>query len=335
MPLDYAFYEYYLSAGLLVLAMLGMGTTLTAREFVNVLRAPHAILVVLLLQLLITPLVALGLAKAMWLPPGIAVGMLVVAAMPGGSFSNVFTYLGRGNVALSISATAVSTLGCLVTTAFVLKLFGAAQLPDDFQMPAGRIVTEITCCLLLPLLAGMWVRRFLPEYRETMGKVCVRTSVVLLAVIIVAALGSGRVQVFAYGLRAPVAMFLFGGVSLWLSYGLAALCRFSINDSFTIAIEVVVRNAHLGLLLKAALFPAVAGVSDPLADGVLYTVLVYGALSLVIASSEVIGKRNNLGFMFGRGAKPPPQQEMKSEQAAEIDDRSAPERTEEVLEQHR
>ncbi len=332
MPLDYAYYEYYLSAGLLVMAMLGMGTTLTAREFLNVLRAPQAILVVLLLQLLITPLLALGLGKALWLQPGIAVGMLVVAAMPGGSFSNIFTYLGRGNVALSISATAVSTLGCLVTTAMVLKLFGATQLPEDFQMPAERIVMEIVGCLLLPLLAGMWVRRFLPEYHETIGKVCVRTSVVLLALIIVAALGSGRVQVFAYGLRAPVAMFLFALVSVWLSYGLGWLFRLPLNDSFTVAIEVVVRNAHLGLLLKASLFPAVAGVTDPLADGVLYTVLVYGAVSLIIATCEVIAKRKNLGAIYGRFRKASAETEVNLEQPVSVKDRSAAKRADEVVE---
>jgi BASS family bile acid:Na+ symporter len=299
---DYAFFEYYLSATLLVFAMVGMGTTLTPRDFWGVVRAPQGILLVLALQVLITPLLAMGLANSLALPQGVAVGMLLVAALPGGSFSNVFAYIGRGNVALSISATAVSTLGCLLTTSLVLTLFGGAHLPADFKMPVRRILGEITCCLLIPLLLGMLIRRLLPEYRQRVAKICIQTSLVMLLLVIVGALCSGRIQLAAFGWKTPVALFLFGVFSVWLSYGLGFVCRLPLADSYTIAIEVVVRNAHLGLLLKAALFPAVAGVIDPVADGVLFVVLFYGGTSLFLASCEVFARRMKVGAIYGRSS---------------------------------
>jgi BASS family bile acid:Na+ symporter len=134
--LDFAAIEYQLSVLLLVTAMVGMGATLTVQEFADVCRAPQGVLSVLIAQIVVTPLLAVGLAYVFRLPAGAALGLLLIAAVPGGMFSNLLTYLGRGNVALSIAATAVSTLLCLVSTSILLRIYGAAYLPDDFAMLA-------------------------------------------------------------------------------------------------------------------------------------------------------------------------------------------------------
>ncbi len=291
MPLDYASWEYTLAATQAVLAMLGMGATLTVRDFLGVLRAPRGVVLVLVLQLLLMPPLAIGLSHVMGLPQGIAVGLLLIAAMPGGTFSNIFTYLGRGNVALSISATSVSTLGCLVTTAALLRLYGSAQFPDDFVMPMGRIVLEIVCWLLTPLIIGMCIRRYAVAIQATVAKVAVRCSLGVLGVIVVGALGSGRIQVAAYGWKAPMGLILFGVGSILLCYLLGFLLRFSRDDSFTIGVEVTVRNGNLALLLKASLFPALADERDLLSGGVLYSILFYGGASLVIAGVAVFRRR--------------------------------------------
>jgi len=303
MTWDYAFFEYYLSAALLVCAMFGMGTMLTPREFLDVARAPYAVLLVVAMQVLVTPFLAIGVSRLFALPPGIAVGLLVVAALPGGLFSNILTFVGRGNAALSVSATSVCTLGCLVTTAFVLKTFGETQLPADFSMPVGRILGDIVLCLLLPLCAGMLVRRWLRRGHRAVAKVFIRTSLALLIMLIVVGILSGRLDLSAYTWRPPVALIVFGVVSLLLCYGLGYLIGLTVTDSFTSAIEVVVRNAHLGLLLKAALFPARAGEQDPIGDGVLYVVLFYGGASLFIAGFEVFARRMKWGVHADRYVK--------------------------------
>jgi BASS family bile acid:Na+ symporter len=299
MSWNYADWEYQLSVGLLVSSMVGMGTTLTARDFFQVMRSPVAMLLAIFVQVLITPLLALGLAKLLSVPPEIRVGLLIVSSLPGGMFSNLLTYLGRGNVALSVAATAVCSLGCLFTTTFVLNVYALAFLPPDFAMPAQRILLDIGLYLLFPLAIGMILRRVAPRGYARIGTLCIRLSVVLLGVIILGAVTSGRIQVDAYGWRTPLVLLLFGVASLWVTYGICLLMKQTLANSFTLGIEVVLRNSHLGVMLKAALFPADAAGSNALGDGVFFVVLFYGLASLLIAGIEVFAHRNQTGLLFG------------------------------------
>ncbi len=307
--MDFASVEYYLSVVMLVTAMVGMGATLTVREFGDVVRAPHAILAVLIAQIVVTPLLAIALAYLLRLPPGVAFGLLLMAAMPGGLFSNLLTHLGKGNVALSIAATAVSTLLCLISTSLVLRLYGAAHLADDFAMPIGRIFLEITCFLLAPLLAGMTVRRVWPVQAPPFSTIFIRLSTILLGLYVVGAIGSGRIALASFGWRTPLALLLFGTASLWIGVGAATLFRLSRDDRFTVSIEVLVRNGGLALLLKAALRPSVAGVADPIGDGMLYVILFYVGLSLGIGIYEVTLKRLKWGVLY---KEPRPKEEQSS-----------------------
>ena len=294
MFVNYAAYEYYISAALLVCAMFGMGTTLRPPDFLGVARTPQAVLLILIMQVLITPCLAIALAMGLSVPRGIAVGMLLTAALPGGLFSNLLTYIGRGHVALSVAATAVTTLACIGTTTLVLKTFGATRLPDDFSMPVTHILSEIGLYSLLPLTAGMLLRRFGPAHHALVSKYCIRASLLLLGLLIFAALLAGRIQLSAYGWRAPLAIILLQTFTVWLCIGAATLMKLSLPDTFTVCIEVVVRNAHLGVLLKAALFPS--GQADVIGDGVLFVVLFYGFASLIIGGIETTAIRNRLGL---------------------------------------
>ena len=287
---NYADYEYFLSATLLVSAMFGMGTSLTPTDFLAVARSPQNVLLILGIQVLLTPLLVMGLAKAFFLPTEIVIGLFVAAALPGGLFSNIYTFLGKGNVALSVAATALCTLACLFTTTFVLRVFAAQHLPDTFQMPTRDILFEIGICLLLPMLAGMIFRRWFPRRAASVAKFCVRASVVLLLLVAAAALSGGKIDVTDFGLRVPLAIILLQVCLLWSSYGLCKLLRLSLNDTFTVAIEVLVRNSHLGVLLKAALFPADVAANDAIGGAVLYAVLFYGFVCMVVGAGEVVGK---------------------------------------------
>ncbi len=291
---NYPAFEYYISAALLICAMFGMGTTLRPPDFLGVARTPHAVVLIFVMQVLATPLLAIALANGLSVPREIAVGLLLTAALPGGLFSNLLTYIGRGNVALSVAATAVSTFACIGTTTFVLKTFGSTRLPDDFSMPVTYILSDIGLYSLLPLTAGMVLRRFRPSHHALVSKYCIRASMLLLGLLILGALTAGRIQISAYGWRAPLAIILLQIFSIWLCLVPATLLRLSLPDTFTVCIEVVVRNAHLGVLLKAVLFPS--GQADVIGDGVLYVVLFYGFASLVIGGIETTAIRNRLGF---------------------------------------
>ncbi len=291
---DYAKYEYFLSAALLVSAMFGMGTTLLPSDFLRVLRAPFAILLIVALQLVIAPLLAVGTARIFFLPPEIAVGLLLVVALPGGLFSNVLTLFGQGNVALSVSATAICSLACLVTTTLVLKTFGSTQLPSDFAMPVGYILFEIGCCVLIPLLLGMLFHRLLPTRSARVSRLCVRASAVMLTLVILGAVLAGRIHLTEYGWRTPLAIVLFQVALLWICYGVSLLFRMPLTDVFTISLEVVLRNSHLGVFLTSSLFPP--SESQSFGDGIMFVVLFYGGVSLALGVGEVIGIRRRWGL---------------------------------------
>ena len=150
----YVEYEYWFAAFQLVMAMLGMGATLTARDFRDVVREPRAVTLGLVVQLVLVPLAALLFLRAFGIQGGLAIGIALVAAIPGGTTSNIFTYFARGNAALSISVTGLTTLACLVTTPLILTLLISDSLPADCRMPTGQIMGEIGLTLLLPLGVG-------------------------------------------------------------------------------------------------------------------------------------------------------------------------------------
>lgn len=301
---NFADYEYYLSASLCILAMLGMGTALPPEAFRDVARRPRSIALVFTVQLVIGPLLAIGLSRAFEQPSGIAAGMLLVTALPGGLFSNVFALLSRGHVALSISATAVCTLGSLLTTTLVLKTFASGHLPDQFQMPIGEIVFEIVVCLLLPLLIGMAIGRWRPDPARRLGRVCVRTATLLVGVYVVAALQAGRIDLRAFGWKTQAAIIALCVLPIFIGMVMGRVFRVTKLESFTCQMEAVIRNVHLGLLLKASLFPA--GADTALSSAVLFVLLYYGGASLVTGLVMTVIRRIELAIFKERHWAPPP-----------------------------
>lgn len=288
---DYATCEYFLAVTQLVLATIGMGVGLRPRDFGQVLRAPRALALVFVVQLLLSPLLALGLALAFpLLPPEFALGMVLMAAMPVGAMAAIFVYLGRGSAALSLAATGLSTLASLGTTTAVLRVFGSGQLPSDFQMPVARMLVESGVCLLLPLAGAMLLTRLAPVHSPAVGKWCVRGSFVTLTTLIVGSLASGRLQVAAYGWRAPAAIGALAAATFLLCLFLGWLLNLSAADSFTVGVLTTIRNGNLGLLLKASLFAGAAS-TTPAASAVLYVVLFYSGASLVVSGAAVLVRR--------------------------------------------
>lgn len=290
----YPRYEYALASTQLAFAMLGMGALLSPSDFARVVRTPRALSVGLAVQLVAVPVLAAGLAALLRLEPGIAAGLVLVAAVPGGTMSNVVTYLGRGNTALSISLTAVCTIGSLVTTPALLRLFVGAHLPADFEMPVGRVAGEIGVTLLLPLATGMFLGHRLDVRREVFARWCIRVSLLAIGCMVVGGAGAGRLDPVAYGPVAWVAIFALAGVAQAVSVAASRLGGLGRSDRLAVAVEVTVRNTNLALLIKASLFPAVAGVPDPVGDGMFFMALAYGGVALLVVAPIVVWDRRAL-----------------------------------------
>ncbi|MCP5148901.1 MAG: bile acid:sodium symporter family protein [Pseudomonadales bacterium] len=288
MGVFYVEHEYWFAAFQLVTAMLGMGATLTARDFRDVVREPGAVTLGMVVQLVLVPLATFGFLHGLGVQDGVAVGIALIAAIPGGTTSNIFTFFARGNSALSISITGLTTLACLVTTPLILTALISDRLPVDFTMPTGQIVNEIAFTLLLPLALGMFYLYLYPRSAVAVSKWSIRASLVGIALIVIGSTSAGRLNIEAFGLDNVLLVICFTLVLSATGWLAPRLFRLSGPDSTAIAFEVIVRNVNLGVLLKASLFPASMVATAPLGDAVLFTLLLYGGLQLAVAPLLII-----------------------------------------------
>ncbi len=290
----YLRHEYWFAATQLALAMLGMGATLQIRDFIAVFRQPRALAYGLGIQVFLVPLFAWAVIALASPTAGVAVGLALVAAIPGGTMSNVFTFLARGHVALSIALTAVTSFLCLITTPIVLSLLISQYVPGDFDMPAAKIAIEITLILMVPLALGMVALEVFPNGAGRFSKYCIRASIFIIVLIVIGASGAGRIDLEKFANRDILIVLVFIAGLATFSWFAPRLLGLNWRDSTAVNIEVTFRNGNLGLLLKASLFPAVVGVVDPIGDMVLFTVLLYGGMVFPVAATQVYlhGRRN-------------------------------------------
>lgn len=288
----YPRYEYALAASQLALAMLGMGALLAPRDFAGVVRAPRALTLGLLLQIVLVPLIASATGWLLPVPAGIAAGLVLVAAVPGGTLSNVLTYFAGGNIALSITLTALTTLGALVTTPALLRLFVGVHLPPDFDMPAGRIASEIGLTLLLPLLLGMGIGVRLGPRREVFSRTALRASLAVIGVMVVGAAGAGRIEPLAYGRIGPVSVLLVALLFQVAALICARLGGLAPRDRLAVGIEATLRNTNLAVLVKASILPATVVEYAEVGDAMFFVALLYGGFGLGLSSVLVmLGRR--------------------------------------------
>ncbi len=294
----YITHEYWFAVFQLVLAMLGMGATLKLSDFQEIILEPLSVFSGSFIQLIVIPCLAflfiLFVGKMTSVAAGVAVGVALIAAIPGGTSSNIFTHFAGGNVALSISITAITTLACLVTTPLILDLLISSYMPSDFVMPTLQIMKEITLNLLLPLIIGMVILRFLPALARHLSIWCIRGSVLGLIVIFVGASIAGRLDVEQFGWDNVALVLSFILVIVLVGWLAPAIARLPKKDCIAIEMEVVVRSVNLGIMLKVAIFPAVDSASEQLGNMVLFALLLYGAVQLLLGVALIPLRRKSL-----------------------------------------
>lgn len=285
---NYPDFELPLAQAQLVLFMLGMGATLTLTDFLLVMRQPRGFFLGLIGVFGVTLLVALGFGKLPGLHQGTVLGLVLLAALPGGTLSNVFTFLSRGNVALSISMSACGTLAALGTVPLMLHTFGTEHVPIGFKMPTAEILREIILCLLIPLSLGLLIGRYAIRFRERFSKICVRLGFVLVAAMIVGSLASGRIEFSRYSFWEPFWLVVFILVIQQVSM-LPARLMLHPRDTVAIGMEVTIRNVFLGLLVYSKL--TAAGLDSEVGKDVLFVLLMFGGTSLAVAAPMLLRYR--------------------------------------------
>ncbi|EXF07079.1 bile acid:sodium symporter family protein [Acinetobacter baumannii] len=237
---------------ILGIIMLGMGMTMTVDDFKGVLQSPKAVLIGVVAQFVVMPGLAFILCKLFNLPPEIAVGVILVGCCPGGTASNVITYMAKGNVALSVACTSVSTLLAPVLTPAIFYLLASQWLKID----AASMFISILQVVLLPIVIGLILRTWLKRQVESYIQVMPLVSVIAIVAIVAAIIGGSKAAILQSGLLILAVGILHNGLGYLLGFTAARFFKLPYADSKAIAIEVGMQNSGLGVALAAVHFAA-------------------------------------------------------------------------------
>lgn len=245
---------------LLGIIMFGMGLTLSVSDFKSVFQAPKSVLIAVVAQYTIMPLLALGLALMFQLPPEVAVGVILVGCCPGGTASNVMTFLAKGNTALSVSVTAVSTLLAPILTPALTLLLASRWLP----VSAGDMFSSIVQIVLIPIVLGIAVRLLFRKQVEKSVAALPLVSVVGIVGVAAAVVATNTEAIVTTGLLIFSVVVLHNVIGLLLGFVLAKLLRLDFSDQKAISIEVGMQNSGLAAALASVHFSPVAAVPSAL-----------------------------------------------------------------------
>ena len=244
------FLDYGLITPGLQIIMLGMGLTLELSDFARVFRAPAPILWGVLLQYTVMPLLGWAMGYLFQLPTPFAVGLVLVCCCPGGTASNLITYLAKADVALSVSMTAFSTMLAAVCTPLLTTWIVGSRVDVDgwgLFMSTAKVV-------LLPIAIGLLMHRYLPKLAEKLLPVAPAAAVLMIVLIVAAILAAQKDAVLGSGLQLLGAVVTAHMLGFFLGYLLGGLSGGFGNVARTISIEVGMQNSGLGAVLAQAHF---------------------------------------------------------------------------------
>lgn len=233
--------------------MFGLGLTLTAGDFARVARQPKAVGLAMGLQVVVLPLLCYGLVLATGLPPAMAVGMMLLAASPGGIAANLFSHLFGGNVAMNISLTAVNTLLSIVTLPLVTN-FAIARLAEGTGIVPmqWRKVAEVVGVVLVPVALGMWVASQRPGVVSTLARpMKLFSAVVLFGLVGVSLAKEWATVVGGIGQLGGVVL-AFNLASLLLAYSASRFAGVDRRDAIAIGFESGIHNSTLAMYIALA-----------------------------------------------------------------------------------
>lgn len=236
--------------GALALVMLGLGLSLTVQDFVRLREHPRGVVLALLLQMLVLPAAAVALIVLMGVQPLYAVGLLLLAASPGGVSANLFSHLFGGNVAMNISLTAINTLLSIVSLPLIANWAIASYLQSGQVVPLqlGKVL-EVVSVVLVPVLIGMVVRRRHPACSERMGPpMKVFSAVVLAAFSLIAIAKEWAALTESFSSLGPVVL-AFNLVSLLAGYYLSRAAGLEKSMATAVSFEIGIHNSTLAIFV--------------------------------------------------------------------------------------
>ena len=255
--------------------MLGLGLSLTLSDFGRVLKQPRAVLVALLCQLVVLPALCFGLVLMFQLPPVLAVGMMMLAASPGGTTANLYSHLFRGDIALNISLTAVNSVIAVITLPLITNFAIMYFQPFDDQLGLQwSKALEVFAIVLLPVALGMLIRKLWPKFANGMDRPVRIASIIILVVVIGGAVASNWTLLVDNFAGLALITILFCLVSLGIGYLVPRLLRIGRRQAIATSFEIGIHNATLAIVIAQSVLGSVE-LSLPAA--------VYGVLMFFVA----------------------------------------------------
>ncbi|MDP5210226.1 bile acid:sodium symporter family protein [Microbulbifer sp. 2205BS26-8] len=239
----------------LFIIMVGIGMTLTVRDFHHVAVRPRGLLLGTIIQIILLPFVAFTLCWALSLPAEIAVGLVIIAACPGGTTSNLFTLLARGNVALSIvltvSASLITILSLPFFTNYALRTyFGAEQ---EIVLPFVRTVVMLSVIVLLPVVLGMLVRAWNPPLASRAESIVSIFGALVLLILVVQLVWGMRERIGELMSQAGPSVILLNLSGIFLGLVFSRIGGLPLRDGLAVATELGIKNGTIGLMVTLTL----------------------------------------------------------------------------------
>lgn len=230
--------------------MLGLGLSLTIADFTRVIKFPKAVIIGLICQMFILPFGAFFIATSMGLAPELSVGLMLLAASPGGATANLFSHLSNGDVALNITLTAINSVLTLFTlpliVGFSVEYFIGSE--AAIAMPFKKVI-EVFAIVLIPVSLGMLIKRFKPELSLKLEKPVRIASAILLVLVIIAAILKDKDKIGDYFAQVGIAALLFNLISMLSGYFIPRLFNINNRQAIAIGMEIGIHNGTLAIFL--------------------------------------------------------------------------------------
>lgn len=235
----------------LFLIMMGLGLTLSINDILRVVIMPKAVLIGLAGQLLLLPAIAFLLAFLMNPAPVIAIGLILLAACPGGITSNAYVFASRGDIALSVTLTSIASLITVVSMPFFtwLALTTFTGGGDIVEVPVGNMIQSLALLTILPIIIGMLIRKWKVEFATRMAEPVRKMAIAILIIVIIGNTVFSLDTLARYIVQAGIAALLLNLSCMTAGYLVSRAARLNINQTISITYEIGIQNLSLALVL--------------------------------------------------------------------------------------